>query len=230
MSDSREAILGRVRLALTRPAPTPHWEHEPRDSGPVFPVPAADDEPGLRERFRKEFEAIQGEFFEASSLEEAKNFLAKWIHEQEIRTAIAPAGGPNVTPDRGLEAVLSDLSIVQWVRTPGESKQGWDDIDVGFTLAESLVAESGTIAVSAASGGRALSVLPPIHFVVATADQLVPDLETSMRRFRDRYPKLPSSMSWISGPSRTADIEKILVLGAHGPRRLVLLLLPAGTL
>ena len=108
------------------------------------------------------------------------------------------------------------------------STDGWDSFPVGVTPAESLVAESGTIVVGTGIAGRALSVLPPIHLVVATCDQLVGDLETSIRRIRTRYPdRLPSSFTWISGPSRTADIEKILVLGAHGPRRLVLLLLPA---
>lgn len=219
MNDSRQQILDRVRQALKRPSPEPHWLHEPRSEGAVFPLPAPEDEPALRERFQREFANIQGEYHEATSLEEARNFLQQWLNTQEITSALAF--------EEKLRPVLSDIGLVRWVEVNGD-RTGWDAVDVGFTTAESLIAESGTIAVSSGSSGRAISVLPPIHFVIATADQLVPDLETSMQRLRQRYPVLPSSISWISGPSRTADIEKILVLGAHGPRRLVLLLLPSG--
>lgn len=120
-------------------------------------------------------------------------------------------------------------AIITWVDSKSVGHEGWENFDLGITLAESLVTESGTIVVSAALSGRALSVLPPIHLVIATADQLVPDLDTAIARLRKRYPdRLPSSFSFISGPSRTADIEKILVLGAHGPKRLAVLLLPSG--
>lgn len=222
MDEAREAILGRVRQALKTPSPSPHWEREPLAEGSVFPLPAADDESALRQRFRDEFTLIQGEMHEVDSLEQAKAFLADWLHKQEITSALAPAGP--------LSSVLDQVPFVRWLDGPSPDKSGWENIDVGFTPAESLVAESGTIAVSSRSGGRAMSVLPPIHFVIASADQLVPDLETSMQRLRAKYETLPSNISWISGPSRTADIEKILVLGAHGPRRLVLLLLPAGSI
>ena len=70
-----------------------------------------------------------------------------------------------------------------------------------------------------------LSVLPPTHYVVATRGQLVPDLDAAFAILRARG-ALPSAVSFVSGPSRTADIEKILVLGAHGPRRLAIVLLP----
>lgn len=224
MSDSaREAILGRVRQALRSPSPEPHWAHEPTTTGPIFPLPEP-TETALRARFRQEFAAIQGEWLEADSLEAAKTLLADWLMRDEIRSLLA-ADSP------ALRLLLAETPSVQWIGGDSTDRRGWEQLDVGVTLAESLVAESGTILVSAGISGRALSVLPPIHLVVATADQLVADLETSMARLRARYPQqLPSTMSWISGPSRTSDIEKTLVLGAHGPRRLLLLMLPAGTL
>lgn len=220
MSDSaREAILGRIRQALKSPAPAPHWLESPIPTGPWFALPA--DEAELRTRFRTEFMAIQGEWLEAATLEEGRQVLTDWLYRQEITSALAPA-----TP--ALEQLIGAKPLVRWVAPANPDRHGWDTIDLGITPAESLVAESGTIVVSAAFS-RALSVLPPIHLVVATADQLVPDLETSIARLRARHgAALPSTFSWISGPSRTADIEKILVLGAHGPRRLVILLLPAG--
>jgi L-lactate dehydrogenase complex protein LldG len=218
---ARAAILQRVRQALKNPSPEPHWLTEPTGAGPVFPLPEPTEE-ALRGRFREEFQAIQGEWHEVDSLDAARQWLADWLERERVGSLLAPRSA-------ALESLLGDRDLVRWVDASVESTKGWDKIDVGVTLAESLVAESGTIAVGSGIAGRAISVLPPIHLVVATADQLVADLETSMRRIRERYPeRLPTTFSWITGPSRTADIEKILVLGAHGPRRLVLLLAPAG--
>jgi L-lactate dehydrogenase complex protein LldG len=88
------------------------------------------------------------------------------------------------------------------------------------------VAQTGSIFVTTRSaGGRALSVLPPAHLVVARRDQLVPDLEAAFALMRKRYDRhWPSLICLISGPSRTGDIEKILVMGAHGPKRLAVYL------
>jgi len=92
------------------------------------------------------------------------------------------------------------------------------------TGCDCLIAQTGSVIVTTVSaGGRALSVLPPTHLVIARREQLVPDLATAMALLRKRYDKhWPSALSVITGPSRTADIEKILVMGAHGPKRLVL--------
>jgi L-lactate dehydrogenase complex protein LldG len=99
---------------------------------------------------------------------------------------------------------------------------------VGITACDALIAQTGSILLTAHSaGGRALSVLPPHHVVVAQSNQLVPDLpaafELLQTKYRDHY---PSFITFITGPSRTGDIERILVLGAHGPRVLTLILLP----
>jgi L-lactate dehydrogenase complex protein LldG len=68
---------------------------------------------------------------------------------------------------------------------------------------------------------RALSALPPVHLVVAHRPQIVTDLEAAIAVLRQQHGESwPSLISIISGPSRTADIEKVLVLGAHGPKRL----------
>lgn len=223
MSDAaREAILSRVRQALRSPAPEPHWLRQPASTGPVFPIPEA-TESACRDRFRREFAAIQGEWIEADSLEEGRPRIKDWLFREEIATVL-------VADNPLLRGIFDGFPQVRFVGGDNASISGWDAVDMGVTPCESLVAESGTIAVSAGLSGRALSVLPPIHMVVATADQLVPDLESSFAKIRARYgEELPSTLTWISGPSRTADIEKILVLGAHGPRRLVLLMLPSGT-
>jgi len=93
------------------------------------------------------------------------------------------------------------------------------------TLAETLIAQTGSIVVTAACGGRGASVIAPCHIVYATINQLVPDLETALSNLnRERKLDSNSFACVISGSSRTADIEKILVQGAHGPRRLAIVL------
>jgi L-lactate utilization protein LutC len=93
------------------------------------------------------------------------------------------------------------------------------------TLAEALIAQTGSILVTASCGGRGASIVAPCHIVYATTDQLVPDLQSALS-YLAREAKLNSNsfVCVISGSSRTADIEKILVQGAHGPRRLAVIL------
>ena len=94
-----------------------------------------------------------------------------------------------------------------------------------ISLAEALVAQTGSVFVSAACGGRGISVVAPCHVVFATTSQLVPDLKTALgSATRKGLLQNNSFACMISGSSRTADIEKILVQGAHGPMRLAVIL------
>ena len=99
--------------------------------------------------------------------------------------------------------------------------------DVGITLCESLVARNGSVMVSnSGAAGRRLSIYPNTHIVLAYTSQLVLDLKDSFKVLKDKYgTNLPSMISNITGPSRTADIEKTLVLGAHGPKELYVFLI-----
>ncbi|MCG3147652.1 MAG: Lactate utilization protein C [Verrucomicrobiae bacterium] len=101
-----------------------------------------------------------------------------------------------------------------------ETLDGYPDV----TGCDCLVAQTGSIIVSTRSaGGRVASVLPEVHAVRARRDQIVADLPAALALLRRRYDgHWPSALSVITGPSRTADIEKILVMGAHGPKRLLL--------
>jgi L-lactate dehydrogenase complex protein LldG len=102
---------------------------------------------------------------------------------------------------------------------PGETSQAT------VTLAEALIAQTGSILVTASCGGRGASVVAPCHIVYANMAQLVPDLATALSRVSQQRTLDRNSFACvISGSSRTADIEKILVQGAHGPRRLVVIL------
>ena len=159
---------------------------------PVF-APVTNPE----KRFREEFLALKGEIID--SPEKLRGFLAGF-------TKIATDG--------------SDL-VKQAV---GAGNAGVREADLGVTACDCLIAQMGAIVVSPKSaGGRALSVLPPVHLVIARRDQLLPDLATAITFIRRRYDgQWPSTLSIITGPSRTGDIEKVLVLGAHGPKRLAL--------
>ena len=160
-------------------------------TAPVF-APVSDPET----RFREELIALKGELIDSE--EKLREFLKAFA---------------KIATDDG------DLVL----RLVGEGNASARDCDLGVTACDCLIAQTGSVVVSAHSaGGRALSVLPPTHLVIARRDQIVSDLATGMAWLRKRYDgHWPSALSVITGPSRTADIEKILVFGAHGPKRLV---------
>jgi L-lactate dehydrogenase complex protein LldG len=164
----------------------------PPTTSPVFP-PIVD----VEARFRAEFATVRGEIIE---------------NDGALRAFLN--GFPKIATDGG--ALTSKIA--------GEPNAGVRECDLGVTGCDCLVAQTGSIIVSTLSaGGRALSVLPPTHLVIARRAQIVPDLESGIALLRKRYDRhWPSALSVITGPSRTADIEKILVMGAHGPKRLAL--------
>lgn len=98
------------------------------------------------------------------------------------------------------------------------------EADVAVTGCDALVAETGSVAVL--SGGiesRLSTLMAPVHVVVGREDQLVARMEDVFARFSDRLRPGSSAacLTFITGPSRTTDIEKVLVLGVHGPKQLV---------
>ena len=109
----------------------------------------------------------------------------------------------------------------------GEEKEFVKKAEAGLSTCEALISRTGSILLSSAnSSGRRLTIYPEKHLVVARASQLVPDIKDGLNLLRGKYEgKMPSMISLVSGPSRTADIEKTLVLGAHGPKQLVLFLI-----
>jgi len=100
-------------------------------------------------------------------------------------------------------------------------------LKVGITLCEFLISRLGSVMVSSKqNSGRRLNVFPEVHIVLAYASQLVPDLKDAFDELKGKYPTaIPSMISVITGPSRTADIEKTLVMGAHGPKDLYVFLI-----
>lgn len=98
--------------------------------------------------------------------------------------------------------------------------------DVGITAAECAIAETGTVVVQSGRGkSRLVSLLPPVHVAVLTTDQLTTDLFTWAETKRPT--EMPANLVFISGPSKTADIEQTLAIGVHGPKRFVVVLIEA---
>jgi len=110
----------------------------------------------------------------------------------------------------------TDLSI---------SSPDFSKYEAGVSGAEYLIARTGSIFLnSQMAGGRRLTVLPPVHIVLAKQSQLVSSLDNVLKKIKQSDSDW-SYATFITGPSRTSDIEKKLVLGAHGPKRLVTLIL-----
>jgi L-lactate dehydrogenase complex protein LldG len=147
-----------------------------------------------------------------------------------MKTQAANNGWKKIGLHRGelTDAVARELGLTEVRTDNGYVVDDLESCDAALTECDALVAQTGSVLVSATSaGGRALSVLPPHHAVLARRNQMVPDLSAALQRVQDKFKdKFPSFLSFISGPSRTGDIERILVLGAHGPKKLTILLLP----
>ena len=105
-------------------------------------------------------------------------------------------------------------------------KTGLANCDVSITGCECLVARTGTIVMSSAQeSGRSASVYAPVHICIAYSNQLVYDVKEALQLVKDKYNNaMPSLIIFASGPSRTADIEKTLVVGVHGPKEVYLFL------
>jgi L-lactate dehydrogenase complex protein LldG len=145
-----------------------------------------------------------------------------------VRRIARAEGWSKIGAHRGrlTDAVCDTIGLPVCHTNRGYAVDDLESCDAGITECEALIAQTGSVLVTcASSGGRALTVLPPHHVVLATRDQMLPDIsagyELIQRKYRGGY---PSFISLITGPSRTGDIERILVLGAHGPKKLTVLL------
>ena len=121
-----------------------------------------------------------------------------------------------------LQALLSHYEFPFY-----QTDKGFEQAEVGITLCEALIAHNGSVMVSNQdAAGRRLSIFPHQHIVIARTGQLVLDLKDAFQLLKNKYgTQIPSMISTITGPSRTADIEKTLVLGAHGPKELFVFLI-----
>jgi len=135
-----------------------------------------------------------------------------------------PVGEVFLQDDPALRQLINNSGSARPLRWSSQSGPA-EIAQATVTLADALIAQTGSVFVSAACGGRGASVVAPCHIVYATTRQLVPDLVTALRNATAEGRLEKNSFACIiSGSSRTADIEKILVQGAHGPMRLVVIL------
>jgi L-lactate dehydrogenase complex protein LldG len=225
----KDAVLARVREALRLPARIPHVEGSVSDSVPVVPpkgevgrwLPAVGA--AYEERvhlFAAQAAGLKAEFVRLASLDAVSAHLAGMAQAEGW-----PGEKIAVHPGVHSQEVAERAGFRPFLAVPGYDRNALEACVASVTACEALIAQTGSVLVTAKeSGGRALTVLPPHHIVVATAGQLLPDLPAAFARLREVHgTKLPSMISFITGPSRTGDIERILVLGAHGPKRLTIL-------
>ena len=222
----REKILGRIREALSIPAPVPGL-HGGKTDHVVSEAEAAQHIP--------EWLPAVGESFEERVALFAKNSADlktgfRLLNSQEELIAEIAKLAQNWKKIASHRDPLTDLacrtlSLPVCLTDNGYDVNELESCDAGITSCDALVAQTGSVLVTSRSaGGRALSVLPPHHVVLARREQLLPDLGAAFELLAQRYSTgYPSFISFITGPSRTGDIERILVLGAHGPKQLTIL-------
>ncbi|ANH83321.1 lactate utilization protein B/C [Niabella ginsenosidivorans] len=204
---SKDNILKKIREALIQPTQIPF----PKSEGQSLVYQPLQQE--LEVEFAERLTALQGRFAYCLSKKEftgqinALLFKSGWekIYCQEPELKEMMGQHLNISSNQG------DLA----------------GCDVAVTGCEYLVARTGSIVMSAAQlSGRKTSVYAPVHICVAYTSQLVFDIKDALEGIKERYQnKLPSLITFATGPSRTADIEKTLVVGVHGPKEVYVFLI-----
>jgi len=205
--NDRDQILTTLRQQARTVAHPPAWQSRRQ----------FDD---LAERFSASLTAAHGEVHRAASPDEALDLLGH---------VLAGLGAERVAVNAEPPLAGVDLAgrwpQIEW-RVAG---QEGDDLrafcaaaDVGVTGVDAVLAETGTIVVSSGPGrSRLVPLLPPVHIALAPTSRLTTDLFTWTA---GRGGAMPSSVTLISGPSKTADIEQTMAIGVHGPKRLIVIL------
>lgn len=208
-STPREKMLKRIRQALihkTNPRfPSLDWEKN---------VYTAADGDSPEEQFAKAFTKIGGQFVFCENELDAMEQL------------IQLAGGKGWKQIYCWEPALQNLlTSLEFPFT--DATDSFPEGMVAVTTCEALVCRLGSVIVSSRQGsGRRLFVSPTYHILFATTKNLVPELKDAFQLIKDKYgDDFPSMIASISGPSRTADIEKTLVTPAHGPKEIYVFLI-----
>ncbi len=204
---AKEKMLKKIRQALLQKREHPHMDFE---DSPLY----KDEEEPLDVTFARELTHVAGKFVYC----EGEIAL--------IENLIVLAEGLKITKIHAWELQIQKL-LNQYGFPVYTTPQHLESMEASITACEALIARNGSILISnAQAGGRRLSIYPPVHIVIAKASQLVMDIRHAMNIVKEKYGEhLPSMLTTITGPSRTADIEKMLVLGAHGPKELYVFLI-----
>ncbi len=206
VSSSKEKILKKIREALSNPVPLPFPKSEGTDS--VFQPPKDD----LEIIFAEEFTKLLGKFAFCVNETDMKLQLMKLAAEKKWKN---------------LYCVESELLKKFNGKGVFDSGTSLADCDASVTTCEFLIARTGAIVMtSAQQSGRTVSAYAPVHICIAYTDQLVYDTRDALKLLKTKYSgNIPSFITFAAGPSRTADIEKTLVVGVHGPKEVYLFLI-----
>lgn len=209
VSPSKENILKKIRKALSHPTPLPFPQSEGTEY--VFPGPSQE----LEVEFAEQFTKLQGKFIYCINQQEFAFQLGSLVRKQDWEKIYC-------VEDNLVAPIASHLEgrLV---------KSGLADSDAAITGCEWLVARTGSVVMSSAQlSGRATSVYAPIHICIAYTNQLVYDLRDALSAAKEKWGNnFPSLLTFATGPSRTADIEKTLVVGVHGPKEVYVFLVEA---
>ena len=209
ISPAKENILKRIRQALVNPTPVPFPQSE-GNSG-VYQAPTQENEIEFAENFGR----IQGRFMYCAHSDE----LIKQLKELIARQAWA-------------QVFCRESELLPLLQEPLKGLLIAEDLpeaDVSITGCEALIARTGSILMSSGQeSGRLVSVYAPIHICIAWTSQLVYDILEGLDLLTEKYKnRIPSFITMATGPSRTADIEKTLVVGVHGPKEVYVFLVEA---
>lgn len=202
---AREAILKRLRQAAAGRTATP----------PVRPETSFVREPhgSLSTAFVNNLEQVNGIARLAADTQSLASMIRDIADQHAWQKIYCP------------EPAIREFCLAAGLSGRITSGFGYD-MDAAVTGCEALVADLGSVVVSSAqSGSRQVFPFAPVHIVLASASQIMTNADEAMNHTLAKYQgNIPSFISIITGPSRTADIEKTLILGAHGPRSLMVLI------
>jgi len=206
VSSAKGNILKKIRQALSQSTPIPFPLSEGNHS--VF-QPASQE---LEIEFAEQFTKLLGKFIFCINHHELAGQLNALITHRDWKKVYCR--------EDKLKAVLKEHLFIPFA----DVELG--DCDAAVTSCELLVARTGSIVMSAAGpSGRTTSVYAPIHICIAYTDQLVYDIRDGLQSLKEKFQHhLPSLITFATGPSRTADIEKTLVVGVHGPKEVFVFL------
>lgn len=223
MTSSRDRILNKLRAANK---PFPDAPPRPKAYQPVTSIDDTSPE-GLITRFSFELDRVAGQAFPVEGDAAAREKVLELLRQHNTTHIISWLF--RYIPVEGMEQAIRDTGIniihpEMHDEFRAEVIESIRIAEVGLTGADAAVATTGTLIVSTAPGkGRLPTVLAPVHLAVITIDQLIPRLENWINHERaNGLPTIQNSANvcFITGSSRTADIEMEPILGVHGPGKL----------
>ncbi len=219
---NRARVLGAVRAALGR-GPLPTGRAQGLDATLArhqrHTIPARGRADDLVAAFASAASGVAAEVLHLASLDEVPAALADHLASLNLPPAL------RLAPDPALAAL-------PWHTRPllaVEVGTGVPGVQVGLALAEAGVAETGTLVLtSGAERSTTLNFVPDVQYVILPHGRLDGALEDAWARLRNAHGAAwpPRTVNLVTGPSRTGDIEQTMIMGAHGPRRLVILMVP----